>query len=156
MAAVDEWLPLAACKGQTKTFFTDTAVAIARAKATCAGCPVKAQCLDYALSTRQDFGVWGGLSDVERVGRQRAVHPITGPAPQEFNVTYTTNARSTGATCSAGRSETGWSVLCRAHGAVAAAGSRTIAEFAVSRPEEWCEGCARIASGELLKVGATL
>ena len=30
------------------------------------GCPVRAQCLEYALSHDERFGVWGGLSERER------------------------------------------------------------------------------------------
>lgn len=40
---------------------------ISAARAVCAGCPVKQECLDWALSRREQFGVWGGTS-----GRQRA------------------------------------------------------------------------------------
>lgn len=44
-----------------------------QAKAICAGCPVKAECLEYALDGRELYGVWGGLSQTElaalRVGR---------------------------------------------------------------------------------------
>lgn len=36
------------------------------AKTTCQGCPVKQQCLDYALEHRVAFGIWGGLSAMER------------------------------------------------------------------------------------------
>ena len=36
------------------------------AKAICAGCPVMRQCRDYALATREPYGVWGGLSEHER------------------------------------------------------------------------------------------
>ncbi|MBD3550818.1 WhiB family transcriptional regulator [Streptomyces sp. SP18CM02] len=39
---------------------------VAEAKKVCAGCPVSQQCLDWALETRQDSGVWGGLSENER------------------------------------------------------------------------------------------
>lgn len=39
---------------------------VAEAKKVCAGCPVSQQCLDWALETRQDTGVWGGLSENER------------------------------------------------------------------------------------------
>lgn len=153
MAAVnDSWFDEALCRGKTRLFFSDNTVSIDQARAICATCTVRQRCLDYAMSTRQEHGVWGGLSEAERIGRQRAVRP-GGYAPTD--ITYTTNARSTGATCSAGRSETGWSVLCRAHGSRASAGSRTIAEFAVSRPEEWCEGCARIAQGIDPKVAPT-
>jgi len=36
------------------------------AKAVCARCDVRAECLAFALATNQAFGVWGGLSAVER------------------------------------------------------------------------------------------
>ena len=47
----------------------------AAAKAVCALCPVLVQCREHALSTREPFGVWGGLSEPERealVSRQLA------------------------------------------------------------------------------------
>ncbi|MFE5299972.1 WhiB family transcriptional regulator [Streptomyces sp. NPDC056632] len=37
-----------------------------RAKALCTGCPVKAECLAYALDRRVDHGVWGGMTERER------------------------------------------------------------------------------------------
>lgn len=70
--------------------------------------------------------------------------------------TYTTRARSTGATTSAGRTESGFGVRCWNHGTLAPATNRTEAETAVSRPQEWCPGCARIASGEEPKFKARL
>jgi WhiB family transcriptional regulator, redox-sensing transcriptional regulator len=39
---------------------------LARAKAVCAACPVREQCLDYALQTEQAYGVWGGAAEGER------------------------------------------------------------------------------------------
>jgi WhiB family transcriptional regulator, redox-sensing transcriptional regulator len=36
------------------------------AKSTCAECPVRAECLLYALATGQRFGIWGGLMTKER------------------------------------------------------------------------------------------
>ena len=36
------------------------------AKAICALCPVREECLQWALDTAQDAGVWGGLSEEER------------------------------------------------------------------------------------------
>jgi len=39
---------------------------IALAKSVCAGCVVRAECLTYALETEQPFGVWGGLTAIER------------------------------------------------------------------------------------------
>lgn len=36
------------------------------AKRVCAACPVRQECLDYALRVRESFGIWGGLNEVER------------------------------------------------------------------------------------------
>jgi WhiB family redox-sensing transcriptional regulator len=38
----------------------------ARAKAVCAACLVRRQCLQYALATHQLHGVWGGTAEDER------------------------------------------------------------------------------------------
>ncbi len=37
-----------------------------RAKAICTGCPVRRECLEWALDTEQPHGVWGGLDEHER------------------------------------------------------------------------------------------
>ena len=44
---------------------------IAQAKAVCAACPVQQPCLDYALATNQDAGVWGGTSEDDRRALRR-------------------------------------------------------------------------------------
>jgi WhiB family redox-sensing transcriptional regulator len=44
---------------------------IEKAKAVCARCTVTEQCLQYALETSQDSGVWGGLSEDERRALKR-------------------------------------------------------------------------------------
>lgn len=36
------------------------------AKAICAECPVREECLEFALATNQESGVWGGTTDDER------------------------------------------------------------------------------------------
>ena len=36
------------------------------AKAICQGCPVLQQCRTHALSVREPYGVWGGISEDER------------------------------------------------------------------------------------------
>jgi WhiB family redox-sensing transcriptional regulator len=41
------------------------------ARQICAECPVKAECLEYALENRIDHGVWGGCSERERRRIQR-------------------------------------------------------------------------------------
>jgi WhiB family redox-sensing transcriptional regulator len=39
---------------------------IAQAKKICEECPVKTQCLEYALSNKMKDGIWGGTSPTER------------------------------------------------------------------------------------------
>ena len=36
------------------------------AVAVCAACPVRVQCADYALRSREPYGVWGGLTEEDR------------------------------------------------------------------------------------------
>ncbi|MGH2705387.1 MAG: WhiB family transcriptional regulator [Actinomycetota bacterium] len=43
------------------------------AKRICRTCPVRAQCLTWALDTNQETGVWGGLSEEERRELVRAM-----------------------------------------------------------------------------------
>ncbi len=59
-------------------------VQIDRARDVCNECPVKSDCLEFALETNQDSGIWGGTSEEERrqlrrdyVARQKA-HAATG------------------------------------------------------------------------------
>jgi WhiB family redox-sensing transcriptional regulator len=67
-----EWSNQAAClTAEPETFFPvgSGGVAlddVAAAKTICAGCPVLTDCRDYALATRQPFGVWGGLDEEQR------------------------------------------------------------------------------------------
>jgi WhiB family redox-sensing transcriptional regulator len=42
-----------------------------QAKAVCHRCPVVQSCLDWALRSGQDSGVWGGLSEDERRALKR-------------------------------------------------------------------------------------
>src|SRR5690606_7322155 len=44
---------------------------IEKAKTVCGRCTVSEQCLQYALETNQDSGVWGGLSEDERRALKR-------------------------------------------------------------------------------------
>jgi WhiB family transcriptional regulator, redox-sensing transcriptional regulator len=64
----------AACKGADPDLFfgpaaewvTERDVRVAKAKAVCAACPVRPECLAYALDTAQEFGIWGGADEDER------------------------------------------------------------------------------------------
>lgn len=78
------WQRRAACRGKDlRLFFTSRAESPAvrdaldkEAKAICAGCPVRRQCLDHALYSPERYGTWGGLDEDERASfrrrRQRA------------------------------------------------------------------------------------
>lgn len=55
-------------------FFPGKGESTAPAKRVCRGCPVKAECLEWALANTMSHGVWGGQSDQERkrLGRRGA------------------------------------------------------------------------------------
>lgn len=47
-------------------FYPERGSSTKEAKDVCRGCPVKDQCLDYALMNGEKFGIWGGTSERER------------------------------------------------------------------------------------------
>ncbi|CCH86964.1 Transcription factor WhiB (fragment) [Modestobacter italicus] len=47
-------------------FFPDKGQSSRTAKRVCAACTVQRQCLEFALTHEERFGVWGGLSERER------------------------------------------------------------------------------------------
>jgi WhiB family redox-sensing transcriptional regulator len=48
-------------------FFPEVGESARVAKEICVGsCAVREQCLDFALNNNERFGVWGGLSELER------------------------------------------------------------------------------------------
>jgi len=49
-----------------ETMFPADSAGVAAARRVCAGCSVTHQCLEYALASRLDQGVWGGTSSRER------------------------------------------------------------------------------------------
>jgi WhiB family transcriptional regulator, redox-sensing transcriptional regulator len=71
MRAVDtsyqDWRAFAACAGSDPdVFFAPGALEHKLAKKVCRHCPVRSQCLAYAMDERLDHGVWGGLTERER------------------------------------------------------------------------------------------
>jgi len=72
------WQPIALCRGNHSHLFFPPSTAERkeererreeRAKSICVICPVRGQCLDYAMVIREPYGIWGGLTETER--RQR-------------------------------------------------------------------------------------
>jgi WhiB family redox-sensing transcriptional regulator len=68
----DEWRRQASCRDTDPALFfpvgsSGTALAeIDAAKAVCARCGVREACLDFAMQTNQEAGIWGGMSEDER------------------------------------------------------------------------------------------
>ncbi len=70
------WQRRAACRGPESSSFYPPPVPEPRperearerrAKRICAGCPVQAPCLAYALEAHEAHGIWGGLNEGERL-----------------------------------------------------------------------------------------
>jgi WhiB family redox-sensing transcriptional regulator len=71
----ESWQVRASCRGpQASVFFPppqferkeEKLDRESRAKAICQSCPVKRECLDYAVAIREVHGIWGGLNENER------------------------------------------------------------------------------------------
>jgi WhiB family redox-sensing transcriptional regulator len=61
------WRDEALCvQTDPEAFFVERGGSVRPAKRVCAACPVKAECLEFALENDERFGVWGGLSERER------------------------------------------------------------------------------------------
>ncbi|MFJ2262901.1 WhiB family transcriptional regulator [Streptomyces sp. NPDC087844] len=52
-------------------------VQIEDAKSVCRRCPVREECLNWALDTGQSIGVWGGRSEAERRTLRRRIRSRT-------------------------------------------------------------------------------
>ena len=67
-----DWRTNAACRDTDPELFfpigtTGPAVdQIESAKEVCVGCLARGDCLDFAIATNQDSGVWGGTTEDER------------------------------------------------------------------------------------------
>ena len=69
------WQLRAACRGPESVMFFPPTYAErrderdareSRAKGICAMCPVRRECLEYALRIGEQHGIWGGLTESER------------------------------------------------------------------------------------------
>lgn len=68
------WMHWALCQGGDPEdwFASATSEAQARARATCAECPVREKCLEYSYTFGLPEGIWGGLDEEERRLERRA------------------------------------------------------------------------------------
>lgn len=86
--ADEHWTSRAACLGSDPDLFFPIGSSgpalrqVAQARAVCARCPVRADCLGYALATGQAAGVWGGATEDERREIRAAVPSVSSPQPQ--------------------------------------------------------------------------
>jgi WhiB family redox-sensing transcriptional regulator len=68
----DAWRERAACADEDPALFfavgsgPEASARVDIAKSICATCPVAHECLIFAVTTNQEYGVWGGLDEEER------------------------------------------------------------------------------------------
>lgn len=61
------WQGAARClEVDPEIFFPERGGSSKAARTVCNDCPVRIECLRYALSNREQFGIWGGTSERER------------------------------------------------------------------------------------------
>ncbi len=74
-----QWMAEGNCAEKPPSlFFPSDGVGVEVAKRVCGDCPVREQCLEYALENRIDHGVWGGTSERERrrILKARGAQPV--------------------------------------------------------------------------------
>lgn len=63
----EPWMDEALCaQTNPEAFFPEKGGSTKPAKSVCMACPVRAECLAYALEHDEKFGIWGGKSERER------------------------------------------------------------------------------------------
>jgi hypothetical protein len=64
---LDGWQGMGACRSTgDDTWFPEPGHATVTALDVCGFCPVRRSCLAYALADDEDYGVWGGTTEVQR------------------------------------------------------------------------------------------
>ncbi len=67
-----DWTLEALCSSSDgDAWFPDTGGVATLARAICRGCPVRLECLDYAIEIGDQWGIWGALSYPERLEEKR-------------------------------------------------------------------------------------
>lgn len=63
---IQPWRDKALCHGKSADFYKPVGENYEKAATICKVCPVKKECLDYAIDTHDRFGFWGGMTYLER------------------------------------------------------------------------------------------
>jgi WhiB family transcriptional regulator, redox-sensing transcriptional regulator len=85
-----QWMALAACRGvDPELFYTERGESTREAKAVCAGCPVREECLLYAVANVERYGVWGGRSERERRRMRSEARTAVGAHPKAHKIRET-------------------------------------------------------------------
>ncbi|GGM85141.1 hypothetical protein GCM10012275_64860 [Longimycelium tulufanense] len=67
LAPLPRWRETAICSQvDPELFFPEKGGSTQPAKRICKGCPLRDQCLAWALEHDERYGVWGGLSEMQR------------------------------------------------------------------------------------------
>ena len=67
LGSAPQWQERGLCsQTDPEAFFPELGRSAQEAQRICGRCEVKAECLEYALSHDERFGVWGGLSEEQR------------------------------------------------------------------------------------------
>jgi WhiB family transcriptional regulator, redox-sensing transcriptional regulator len=75
-----DWRAAGACRTADPDLFFPVAVGgaasaqVSRALRICGDCRVRQECLDFAMRTREQVGIWGGTTPEERLRVLRARH----------------------------------------------------------------------------------
>lgn len=61
------WIEHAACRGMDPgVFYVHQGENATEARAICRGCPVREPCVEYAIATHEEHGIWGDTTPGER------------------------------------------------------------------------------------------
>ncbi len=75
--APGEWYKRGACRSLSNEqhdawFFPPKGKMTAPARAICGSCPVRAECLDHAMTNHEMYGLWGGTDELDRRRMRKA------------------------------------------------------------------------------------
>src|SRR5882762_7953430 len=84
-----EWMAKARCLGMDPSLFfphENDSPESEQAKDVCKRCPVRQECLEFAIKNHENYGIWGGLTEMERrreirLRRMKRLNPGFQPSP---------------------------------------------------------------------------